>query len=316
MGETITEPRREFLWTGEKDPHASRRAEILQDHPEVAELFKPDPRIVFVVIPLVLFQLGIALYVHSLHWAVYIAIAYFIGSTIAHALFLAIHEITHDLAFRKPAYNNILAIFANLPLVIPYAMHFRRYHAMHHWRLGRDGVDTDIPSRLEARLFKGKVGKSIWLCLQLIFYAVRPMATKSLRPNIWIIMSIAVQFSFLAVFVWYVGWAGFGYLVLSIFLAGGLNPLAGHFVAEHYEFVPGQETYSYYGPANYLAFNVGYHVEHHDFPNIPGSRLPYLNKIAKEYYEPLYCHKSWFNAISDFLFNERITLFSRAKRKA
>jgi hypothetical protein len=37
------------------------------------------------------------------------------------------------------------------------------------------------------------------------------------------------------------------------------------YILEHYIFVEGYETYSYYGPMNYLTYNVGYHNERKRF---------------------------------------------------
>lgn len=51
--------------------------------------------------------------------------AYAIGGTANHNLFLAIHEITHNLAFKGIAANKWFAIFANLPIGIPYATTFK-----------------------------------------------------------------------------------------------------------------------------------------------------------------------------------------------
>jgi len=106
------------------------------------------------------------------------------------------------------------------------------------------------------------------------------------------------------------------YLVFSTFFAGSIHPVAGHFLAEHYVFdSPEHETYSYYGPLNYLTYNVGLHDIHHDFPAIPWSRLWKVLDIAPEFYKDLPQCDSWWGAIMRFIFDDSITPFCRVKRE-
>lgn len=309
------QPREDFYWVEDREPHFQRRKDILKSHPEVTKLFGVNPNLKFVTVGLVLAQLAIAFFIHNLPWWGFLLVTFAVGATIAQALFLAIHEITHDLAFKTKAYNNWLAFFANLPIVFPFAMSFKTYHAIHHWDQGKDGEDMDIPSRFETKIFRGFVGKVLWFFNQIVFYAVRPVLGKPIKPDKWQVYNIIFQVAAMAVILPIIGWQGTIYLLLSLIFAGGLHPTSGHFISEHYVFQEGQETYSYYGPLNAITFNVGYHNEHHDFPTIPGSRLPHLKKMAPEYYDNLHSYNSWTGVIKDFLFTKKITLYSRTKRK-
>lgn len=53
------------------------------------------------------------------------AVAYVFGATANQNLFLAIHEISHNLAFKSGLANRVFAVFANLPIAIPYSASFR-----------------------------------------------------------------------------------------------------------------------------------------------------------------------------------------------
>jgi len=315
----------DFYWVEGKEPHADRRREILKKYPEVKKLFGKNPYLPYSTFIMVAIQVAVVLNISkifalNIHFgfqlALFVLAAYFIGATISHALFLAIHEITHDLAFKKTWQNNLLSFFANIPIVLPYAMSFKEYHSMHHWEQGVDGVDADIPLESEAKLFKGVFGKIIWFIHQIFFYAVRPMFVKPLKLNKWFIFNFIFQVTAMAIILPLAGWWGLGFFVLSLVFAGGLHPTSGHFISEHYVFHEGQETYSYYGPLNLITFNVGYHNEHHDFPTIPGNKLPELKKMAPDFYDNLHSYNSWTGVILKFLFDKNITLFSRTKRKA
>jgi sphingolipid 4-desaturase/C4-monooxygenase len=86
-----------------------------------------EPLTKYIVLLVVSLQLGVAYYLRHTHplSPLFICLAYTFGGTANHNLFLAIHEITHNLAFRGVNANKLLAIFANLPIGIPYSAAFK-----------------------------------------------------------------------------------------------------------------------------------------------------------------------------------------------
>lgn len=203
------------------------------------------------------------------------------------------------------------------------------YHLTHHKSLGVDGLDTDLPTALEAVFLDSVFGKAFFCTFQILFYAIRPMMVYRMPFTELHAFNIVVQASFDYLLVQYVGARALAYLIMSSFLAGSLHPCAGHFIAEHYIFQnppkstheslltspPIPETFSYYGPLNLLTYNVGLHNEHHDFPAIPWTRLPVLHEIAREFYADLPCHRSWTWVIWQFIWDQEVGLWCRVKRK-
>ncbi|CRK41244.1 hypothetical protein BN1708_016871, partial [Verticillium longisporum] len=121
---------------------------------------------------------------------------YIFGATANQNLFLAIHEISHNLAFRSPLANRLIAIIANLPIGVPYSASFRPYHLTHHKSLGVDGLDTDLPTALEGIFLDSILGKAFFCTFQIFFYAVRPMTIFRI-PFTWVhYLNIAVQLAF------------------------------------------------------------------------------------------------------------------------
>ncbi|KAL3437691.1 peptidase [Aspergillus tetrazonus] len=332
-----------FFWTYTEEPHRSRRQAIIKAHPEVTKLCGPEPLTKYVVLGVVSLQICCAYLLCEtsfFSWRFWLT-AYVIGATSNQNLFLAIHEISHNLAFRSPMANRLLAIFANLPIGLPYSAAFRPYHLTHHKSLGVAGLDTDLPTAFEAFVLDSLLGKAFFCTFQIFFYAVRPMFIYSPPFTIIHLINLFVQFSFNYILTKICNGSlnPLLYLLLSSFLAGSLHPCAGHFIAEHYFFsnvdhgteslqelkgekgekhpltsLPPPETYSYYGPLNILTYNVGLHNEHHDFPAIPWTKLHTLHRIASEFYEPLPCHRSWVWVIWTFILDKNVGPWCRVKR--
>ncbi|WWD20655.1 hypothetical protein CI109_105131 [Kwoniella shandongensis] len=329
------DPFPDFLWMTTEEPHRSRRIAILKAHPEVRKLMGPTSA----TFPLVLFvlaiQISLAIYFRNSHPLSFpfLLTAYIIGGTCNQNIFLAIHEITHNLAFKSIKANKLLAIVANFSIGVPYAMAFKGYHIEHHKFLGEDGIDTDLPSRVEALVLNNVAGKTFFATFQLLFYAIRPGFIRAQTFTKWHALNLLAVISFDLALIHFSGVRSWLYLVISSFFAGSLHPCAAHFIAEHYLMegplpIPdeqggdedilmkglAQETTSYYGPLNILCYNVGYHNEHHDFPSVPWTRLPQLRAIASEFYAPLPSHASWPYVTWKFITDPSVGMWSRAKR--
>lgn len=314
-------------------------------------------------------------------WVLFI-LAYCIGGVANHALMLAIHEISHNMAFgiARPMANRIMGIFANLPIGIPMSISFRKYHLEHHRYQGDEKLDTDIPTDFEGKLFTSTGRKIVWCILQPFFYTMRPLFVNP-KPFTQLEMAnLLIQLIFDLLVIKYLGWHVLAYMIGGSVLAMGLHPVAGHFISEHFlindnKDKPRQdkltngngiasalgsgianrngngiakpngdvknspvnnlvdksptnvtlsddgtflipETSSYYGPLNWVTFNVGYHVEHHDFPSIPGSNLHKLQKIAPEFYLSLPYHTSWTNVLWQYITNPNVGPTARVRRPA
>ena len=149
----------------------------------------------------------------------------------------------------------------------------------------------DLPLRWEAKLVgASRWRKLVWLIFLPLFYGVVHLAVvrKRLPVDRWLVANIATVFGFAGGILTVFGWSSFFYLAVSAYLSVGPHPTGAHILQEHINFAGERyETASYYGPINALSLNHGYHMEHHDFPGVPGLRLPRLHEMARDFYNGL-----------------------------
>jgi sphingolipid delta-4 desaturase len=304
-------PETDYIHVSYDEPHSMRRRQMLAAHPELRTLTGATPSSVFWTMGLVTANLAIAILVQRYAWYVWLPSAYIVGATIDHALWALIHEASHNLIFRKRLPNRIAALVANIPLVVPSAMPFFKYHLVHHREMGDMELDAGVPGPIEARVIsQSGMFKAIWLAgYAAVQGIVRPRRLTIKLIDRWALINIAFQVACMIALIMLAGAGALKYLAASTIFAIGLHPFGARWIQEHFAVRPNQETYSYYGPLNKISFNIGYHNEHHDIMTIPWSRLPKVRKIAPEFYDGLYSYQSWTALLIQFIVDPDFTLF-------
>ncbi|KAJ1856519.1 sphingolipid delta-4 desaturase [Coemansia sp. RSA 1822] len=294
----------DFVYDDFEEPHRKRQKAILMKHPEVRGLYGNEPLTAFIGALATAVQLAVAYKIGcvwtDMHWSVVLAIAYFVGGTLSALYGVIIHEAGHNLVFKMGLLNRLTGLMVNLPMVVPISQSFRRYHLEHHQFQGVEGKDPDLPLDSEVKyIHNNPILKALWVFCYSAMYVLRGLAMKK-TPQRWELINWAFTVFMDVMIVRYMSIRSLAYLAVSVFFGYGMHPGAAHFIQEHYIFRDGQETYSYYGTGNIFYLNIGLHNEHHDFPQIPWTRIYKLRRIATEFYDPLYAHTSWIGVI--FLF--------------
>jgi len=115
------------------------------------------------------------------------------------------------------------------------------------------------------------------------------------------------------------GWKSILYLILShLFFEGFLmHPLLAYWITVHKTnsndgpISECQPTTSIYGKAiSWICLNQNYHVEHHDFPNVPVYRLDELHNIASEFYTTIPHHNGIFNTFYQYFVHQKTWIYA------
>jgi len=258
----------DFIYSEVSEPHRIRTKQILKQFPNLRKLIGKNPNTIYAIIGLVAFQIILAWLLRDQSWWLVFAAAYLLGAFADHALFVMIHECAHQLLFKNRAANRWAGILANMPQIFPSSISFERYHIKHHSFQGVHELDADLPNKWEAKLINNSfLGKALWLLFYPVFQVFRLSRLREIQTfDIWIVLNIVANAAFTAAVYFLFGWHSLAFLLLSFSFSVGLHPLGARWVQEHYlTHSVEQETYSYYGNLNVVAFNVGFHNEHHDF---------------------------------------------------
>jgi sphingolipid delta-4 desaturase len=293
------------------NPHEGRARQILAQYPQVQQLVGNDYNQVHLCLVIFVTHFLIAFQCTNVLLCAILACS--LGAFLTLGCLAAIHETSHYTIFRSFFMNKVVGIVMNLPILFPLASVFHQHHRLHHNHLSDDILDVDMPTEFEIKFVGNNAFfKFVWLSLNGIILSLRSLYKLGIERTTYYYVNNLTSFAFIGLLFWFYPFVLL-YFAFSLALGLGFHPANSRILQRHGKpegaKVSVAPTYSYYGWHNYFTFNFGYHLEHHDFPRIPGSRLPILKKMVPEYYstQPVHASRSW-SQLWDFVWNKDTTL--------
>ena len=294
--------------------HVHRRKAILQAHPEIRKL-RPLPKPVYISMMIVLIVLhlgaGAAITMYSdtsFIWLWTIVLAATAGAFFAYAMQQLTHECCHS-PYRSLNSGPVLLADFMTGTTGPTSFYLYYYHAhiKHH---ANTGYDSDPDVRFHGHwaippkwLARSRIGRLTWLTLFSLFTCeiliIEHVMGRLPQPrmrlnNKSLIVTLAGKYAFMALTFWFGGFWCFLYFRLAAGFSLGAfgHPYAGFWLMQHAAKIHNgfQPTLSYSGSRlwHWLTLGELYHVEHHDFPWIPFTKISKVSQMAPEFYQPLY----------------------------
>ncbi|MBP0016528.1 MAG: fatty acid desaturase [Cyanobacteria bacterium SBLK] len=293
--------------------HIQRQREILAAHPEIRQYFCNTPLSIVPIALLVIAQWSIASIVSNMPWWAIGLSALLCGQFIRHALFVFVHEAAHRRILKSKSGNRMVLFLIEIgALSFGETLKYVSAHApSHHNHLNDYYRDFGWLDRCQVDNF---LAKPLWRCFEAFLHLLPggPLLGSFLMNRLggqdtrrYIEQhpfSIAFQYFLMAtslslyVLAWqFLGWGAALYLFWSISIFSGYWGITaqGETIAEHNVCSNGG-TFSTYGWINLFLFNVGYHDEHHTFPQVSWMYLPKVHALASKSFQESDGGKSYF----------------------
>lgn len=285
--------------------HRQRMKGILTDHPEVRDLFGIDQMTLFYVALFSSLAIVFPIVTRNLSLPVLFILTFVIGTPIQYILSRCLaHDCGHFLASESPHVNKFAVALTYASLNFAGTVSYLDaavQHRQHHVAL-RSDLDLDQPNALQYEFYGSTGVYKIYFLITLLLQGMEQNNPVDKVVQELIMLSTLIRLKagrFYLIealsgnILWLTLSAVYGPRIilwqLMVESFRFLHPLYWWHTAMHYQHGQGaQPTASIYsGFFNLLLFNLGYHCEHHDFFNIPWSRLPHLRILAPEYYETI-----------------------------